>query len=53
MGNYKRRFGDRYDGRLIRSKDPFFKIIPYIMKKRIESQVYFEECSTLVKLRSI
>ena len=43
MGSVKRRFGDRKDGRLIRTKDPFFKLIPYIMKKRVESQVFFEE----------
>lgn len=50
MGSYKRRFGDRYDGRLIRSKDPFFKIIPYVMKKRIESQVFFEEKLDISKI---
>ena len=31
---YKRRFGDRKDGRLLRSLSPFYKIIPFIMKKR-------------------
>jgi Pyruvate/2-oxoglutarate dehydrogenase complex, dihydrolipoamide acyltransferase (E2) component, and related enzymes len=43
MGNYKRRFGDRYDGRLVRSVDPFFRLIPYIMKTRADSQVFFDE----------
>lgn len=43
MASYKKRFGDRYDGRLIRSADPFFKVIPYIMKSRTDSQVFFEE----------
>jgi hypothetical protein len=43
MGKYKKRFGDRYDGRLLRSTDPFFRIIPYIMKTRADSQVFFEE----------
>ena len=28
MAGYKRRFGDRYDGRRLRSLDPFYKIIP-------------------------
>lgn len=43
MGNRKRRFGDRYDGRRIRTLDPFYKIIPYIMKTRIDAQNYFED----------
>lgn len=43
MGIYKRRFGDRNDGRLIRTLDPFYKIIPYIMRTRIDSQTYFED----------
>lgn len=43
MGNYRRRFGDRYDGRLIRTLDPFYKIIPYIMRNRSDSQNFFDE----------
>jgi hypothetical protein len=43
MTQRKRRFGDRYDGRKLRSLDPFYKIIPYIMKTRIDAQNYFEE----------
>lgn len=43
MGKYPKRFGDRYDGRLIRTIDPFFKIIPYIMRSRIDAQNYYEE----------
>ena len=43
MAGYKRRFGDRHDGRRLRSLDPFFKIIPYIMRSRIDSQIFFEE----------
>lgn len=35
---YRRRLGDRYDGRRIRSLDPFYKIIPYIMKTRTDAQ---------------
>lgn len=38
MAGYKRRFGDRYDGRRLRSLDPFYKIIPFIMRSRIDSQ---------------
>lgn len=38
-----RRFGDRYDGRLVRSLDAFYKIIPFIMKSRVDALVYFDE----------
>ena len=31
---YKRRFGDRKDGRLLRSLSPFSRFMPYIMPKR-------------------
>jgi len=43
MGVRNRRLKDRYDGRLIRSLDPFYKIIPYIMPTRLSAQVFFEE----------
>jgi len=43
MAEYKKRWGDRYDGRRIRTLDPFYKIIPYIMPSRIDSQNYFED----------
>lgn len=43
MAGYKRRFGDRYDGRRLRSLDPFYKIMPFIMRSRIDSQNFFEE----------
>lgn len=39
----KRRFGDRKEGRLLRTIDPIFKIMPYIMKKRSDSQNFFTE----------
>lgn len=37
----RRRFGDRYDGRLIRGLDPFYKIIPFLMKERSDAQNFF------------
>lgn len=43
MVKYKRRFGDRYDGRRIRSGDPLFHLIPKIMRTRLDSQVFFDE----------
>lgn len=33
-GKRKRRYGDRYDGRRLRSLDPLFGIVPYVMKKK-------------------
>ncbi len=40
--NYKRRWGDRYDGWRVRGQDPFFTVIPHIMNTRLDSQVYFK-----------
>ncbi len=39
----RRRLGDRYDGRLLRSLDPFYRITPYIMRTRVDAQDYFED----------
>lgn len=36
-------FGNRPDGKRIRKIPAFYKIIPYIMKKRSDSQVFFED----------
>jgi len=36
-------FSKRYDGRLIKSTYPLTKIIPYLMKTRNDSQVYYED----------
>lgn len=43
MAEYKRRFGDRYDGRRIRSLNAFYRIIPFIMRSRVDSQNYYED----------
>ncbi len=34
---YKRRFGDRYDGRKLRTIQPMLKLMPYIMEKRSDA----------------
>ena len=39
----RRRFGDRYDGRRLRSLSPFYQITPYIMRRRSDAQDYFED----------
>ena len=43
MLKLKRKFGDRYDGYRVKNVDPFFFLIPHVMKKRVDSQVFFEE----------
>jgi hypothetical protein len=41
-GKRRRRWGDRYDGRRLRTLDPFSQISPYIMRTRSDAQVFFE-----------
>ena len=43
MSKYRRRFGDRKDGRLLRSIPPFSKFIPYIMPQRNDRSIHYEE----------
>ena len=40
---YKRRIGDRKEGRLLRSLSPFYKFIPYIMCKKNDACNQFED----------
>ena len=39
----KRRFGDRKEGRLLRSLDPYTKFMPYIMPTRNDGCNPYEE----------
>ncbi len=43
MGARKRRFGDRKDGRLLRSLDPFYKFSPFIMKMKNDANNSFSD----------
>ena len=43
MSKYKRRFGDRKDGRLLRSLPAFSKFIPFIMPTRNDACNLYEE----------
>lgn len=43
MSTYKRRFGDRKDGRLLRSLPPFNRFMPYIMPTRNDGCNQYEE----------
>lgn len=45
----KRRFGDRKDGFRLRKADPFFRLIPYLMKDRNDAHVFFEDRMYLEK----
>lgn len=52
LSKRKRRFGDRYDGYKVRNLDPVFGIIPYIMRSRLDSQIFFEEEIDITGLRA-
>jgi hypothetical protein len=39
----RRRLGDRFDGRLLRTLNPFYAITPFIMRTRSDAQDYFSE----------
>ena len=43
MSNSKRRFGDRKEGRLVRSMAPFYKFMPYVMPQRCDRCNQYEE----------
>ena len=49
----KRRLGDRYDGYRIRNCDPTNIIIPYLMKERCDSQVFFDAELDLTKVDAL
>ena len=42
MRHFSRKFGDRRDGWRLRNVDAIFAIMPYFMRKRLDSQVYFD-----------
>lgn len=41
--HYRRRSGDRCDGRIIHTLPGFYKFIPYIMKDRSDAQNFYEQ----------
>ena len=49
-GEYVRRFGDRSDGRRVRSLSPIFAVSPYIMKTRNTSQNFLEDTLEVTNL---
>lgn len=36
-------FNKRYDGRQIKTLNPFYKMVPYLMKDRSDAQVFYED----------
>ena len=50
MSRYKRRYGDRKEGRLLRSISPFSKFIPFIMPQRNDRLVNYEESFEITAL---
>ena len=40
---YRRRFGDRREGRLLRSLAPLYKMMPFIMKDRSDASNYYSD----------
>jgi hypothetical protein len=49
----KKRWGDRYDGRRIRRGDPTNVILPYLIKDRCDSQVFFDAEIDVSKIDAI
>lgn len=47
--NYKRRAGDRVDGRRLRSLNGFYNFIPFIMPARNDALNYYEESFEITK----
>ena len=43
MATTRRRMGDRKDGRLLRSLNPYSKFVPFIMPERVDRLVGYEE----------
>ena len=50
MSKYKRRYGDRKEGRLLRSLPAFNRFIPYIMPERSDALIYYEESFEITAL---
>jgi hypothetical protein len=49
-GEYVRRFGDRSDGRRVRTLSPIFAVSPYLMKTRNTSQNFLEDTLEVTNL---
>lgn len=43
LNHFRWRWGDRYDGWRVRKVDPVFRVIPYVLRTRMDAQNFFEE----------
>lgn len=50
MKKFTRKHGDRYDGYRVKSKDPFFYIVPHIMPERVDSQVFYPDTVDITEI---
>ena len=50
---YKKKWGDRSDGHRLNNVDTIYQLVPYIMKTRLDSQVFFEESLDYSKIESM
>ena len=48
----RRRFGDRKDGRKLRTLDPIFRVMPYIMPRRSDAQNTYSDTFDITKTES-
>lgn len=39
---YRWNLGDRYDGWRVKKVDPIFSLVPFVLNKRVDSEVFFE-----------
>ena len=49
----KKHWGDRYDGRRVKSSDPLNVITPFLMKTRNDSEVFFDAEVDVTKIDEI
>jgi len=50
--NYRWRLGDRADGYRIRKIDAMFRMVPYFLRTRMDSQIFFEERFSIASLEA-
>lgn len=50
MMKLSKKIGDRIDGYRVKNVEPFFLIIPYVMKTRVDSHVYFSDDLDITEL---
>ncbi len=49
---FARGFGDRYDGWRVRKVDPIFSVVPFMLRTRTDSEIFFQEKITIDHLEA-